>query len=480
MSELKGMAKQAEETNVTSYGIVVTALFVSTIGIVSCIYRMDRVYQIVIMLVGLGVVPLIIFYHYYQKRENIRFNQVDVYIHQMAYSFQRSPKIITALKDTYRIAEGNLKEVVLRAAACMESDDSPQIYREALAIIEREYPCDRIYTLHRFLISIEERGGEYSQPLAILLEDFDRWVRRVYKYQEDMKHVKINSSIGIIISCVLASMSIMISTMLGDTAVISMDITHLDTYQVETLCYMIFNVVYFVYVLVHYSRDWITPVRDDKKIMKDYKVAFSNQSKALNIARWVILAVMVILAFGAYKLFGAFQACTVGIIGLVLYFMPLINKNRAMERLKDDVYTGFSEWLREVAVNLSHAPLQAAIQESYATCPAVIKPSLARFIFELDENPADVTPYYTFLKEFRILDISSTVKTLYSITENETQNLSEVIGNLISRKYELVDKHESLKNQNDISVLRFAEYIPLLIVSVKIGIDMLLVISNYL
>jgi hypothetical protein len=160
--------------------------------------------------------------------------------------------------------------------------------------------------------------------------------------------------------------------------------------------------------------------------------------------------------------------------------MPQINKKRAMERLKDDVYTGFSEWLREVAVNLSHAPLQAAIQESYATCPAVIKPSLARFIFELDENPADVTPYYTFLKEFRILDISSTVKTLYSITENETQNLSEVIGNLISRKYELVDKHESLKNQNDISVLRFAEYIPLLIVSVKIGIDMLLVISNYL
>jgi hypothetical protein len=362
----------------------------------------------------------------------------------------------------------------------MESDDSPQIYREALSIIEREYPCDRIYTLHRFLISIEERGGEYSQPLSILLEDFDRWVRRVYKYQEDMKHVKINSSIGIIISCVLASMSVMISAMLGDTADISMDITHLNTYQVETLCYMIFNVIYFVYVLVHYSRDWITPVRDDEKIMKDYGVAFSRQSKALNIARWVILAVMVILAFCAYELFGVVSACTAVIFGLVMYFMPMINRKRAMERLKDDVYAGFSEWLREVAVNLSHAPLQAAIQESYATCPAVIKPSLSRFIFELDENPTDVTPYYTFLKEFRILDISSTVKTLYSITENETQNMSEVIGNLISRKYELVDKHESLKNQNDISVLRFAEYIPLLIVSVKIGTDMLLVISNYL
>ena len=58
--------------------------------------------------------------------------------------------------------------------------------------------------------------------------------------------------------------------------------------------------------------------------------------------------------------------------------------------------------------------------------------------------------------------------------------MSEVISGLISRKYELVDKHEAQRNQNNISMLKFAEYIPLFIVSVKIGIDMMLVISNYL
>ena len=424
----------------------------------------------IIIAAGICVIPIVLYYHYYQRKENIRFNQVDVYIHQMAYSFQRSPKIITALKDTYQIADGYLKDVILNSIACMESDDSKHIYTQALGIIEEAFPCERVYTLHRFLISIEERGGEYSQPLSILLEDFDRWVRRVYKYQDDMKHVKINSSIGIILSCILASMSVIISTMLSQTAEVNMDITNLYIYQAETLGY----------VIVYYSKDWITVVRDDEAVMKDYHIVFDKESKTVKAARWGMIIVSVIVSVITGMRFGRTVGIIIFVTGAVMYFMPHYNRTRAMTRLKDDVYTGFSEWLREVAVNLSHAPLQAAIQESYRTCPAVIKPSLARFIYELDDNPADVTPYYTFLQEFKILDISSTVRTLYSITENETQNMSKVISGLISRKYELVDKHEAQRNQNNISILKFAEYIPLFIVSVKIGIDMMLVISNYL
>lgn len=478
--ELKNMAKQADETNVTSLGILVTMLFLGVLCILGFVYRLHMICSCLILGAGVCVIPIVLYYHYYQKKENIRFNQVDVYIHQMAYSFQRSPKIITALKDTYQIADGYLKEVILNAIACMESDDSEHVYTQALEIIEEAFPCDRVYTLHRFLISIEERGGEYSQPLSILLEDFDRWVRRVYRYQDDMKHVKINSAIGIILSCILASMSVIINTMLNQTAEVNMDIANLYIYQAETIGYIMVNIIYFIYVIVHYSKDWITAVRDDETVMKDYHIVFDSESKTVKAVRWGIIIVSVIVSVVTGIKAGRTIGIMIFITGAVMYFMPHYNRTRAMARLKDDVYTGFSEWLREVAVNLSHAPLQAAIQESYRTCPAVIKPSLAKFIYELDDNPADVTPYYTFLEEFKILDISSTVRTLYSITENETQNMSEVISGLISRKYELVDKHEAQRNQNNISMLKFAEYIPLFIVSVKIGIDMMLVISNYL
>lgn len=480
IQELKGMARQADEADIKSHGILMMAVMVAAVAFFGMVYRLSMICMGMIFAVMAFIIPVILFYIYYQKRENIRFNQVDVYIHQMSYSFQRNPKIITALKDTYQIAEGHLKETLFEAIVSMENEDGREVYQEALSIVERDYSCDRIYMLHRFIISIEERGGEYSLPMSILLEDFDRWVRRIYRYQDDMKHVKINSLIGIILSCILASMSVLISSMLNDAASVATDITKQVIYQAETAGFILVNVIYFVYVMIHYSRDWITPVRDDEKIMKDYAVVFDSESRGISVFKRVIimlmLAVSVLMLIYGNK---AFAVCMV-LTGLVLYFVPDINKVRAMSRLKDDVYNGFSEWLREVAINLSHAPLQAAIQESYSTCPVVIKRSLSRFIFELDENPSDVTPYYNFLKEFKILDISSAIKTLYSITENGNDDMGSAISGLIRRKYEIVDKHEQLRNESNISVLRFAEYIPLLIVSVKIGIDMMLVITNYL
>ena len=105
---------------------------------------------------------------------------------------------------------------------------------------------------------------------------------------------------------------------------------------------------------------------------------------------------------------------------------------------------------------------------------------MGRFIYELEESPADVRPYYNFLSEYEILDISSTVKMLYSISELDYESIDITMNTLIKRNYEMIDKHEEVKNQNSISMMQFAEYIPMIFVSLKISADMLLVITNYL
>ena len=110
----------------------------------------------------------------------------------------------------------------------------------------------------------------------------------------------------------------------------------------------------------------------------------------------------------------------------------------------------------------------------------MIKPSLGRFIYALEESPTDVRPYYNFLSEYEILDISSTVKMLYSISELDYESIDITMNTLIKRNYEMIDKHEEVKNQNSISMMQFAEYIPMIFVSLKISVDMLLVIMNYL
>ena len=120
-------------------------------------YKMNLLYITLVILLGLFCLPILLFHIYLQKKENIRFNDVDIYIHQMSYSFQRSPKIVTALKDVSKIVSGKMKQVVDKAIYEIEIDKSSDIFQKALGIIEKEYDCQRVKTLHRFLISIEEK-----------------------------------------------------------------------------------------------------------------------------------------------------------------------------------------------------------------------------------------------------------------------------------------------------------------------------------
>ena len=136
---------------------------ISVSALLCYIYRLNLLCSALVFATGAFCIPLVLFYHFYQKRENIRFSQVDVYIHQMAYSFMRNPKILTALKDTMEIADGHLKQVILKSVVYLESEDKALVYEESLKIIEEQYPCERVRTLHKFLISIEVRGGEYRQ-----------------------------------------------------------------------------------------------------------------------------------------------------------------------------------------------------------------------------------------------------------------------------------------------------------------------------
>ena len=96
------------------------------------------------------------------------FSDVDIYLHQMVYSFIRNPKIHTALSDTYAVADGRLKKLIQEALDELEYSMSEYVYEEALGIIENNYQCSRIRTLHRFLISVETKGGRYKNALQVL------------------------------------------------------------------------------------------------------------------------------------------------------------------------------------------------------------------------------------------------------------------------------------------------------------------------
>lgn len=480
VSNIRQLAGQGGVRYSFKKNVIAALMFVFAITLIAFFYRIRWELIIILIAVALLFMPILIYQYYNQKKENKRFNDVDIYLHQMAYSFQRYPKINLALSDTAKVATGNMSRLINKAIMVLESSDSDKVYYKALKVIEQEYNCERIITLHRFLISIEERGGSYGNSLEILIDDFDSWVNRVYKYQKDVMHVKVNTYIGIILSCLIASVSVMISSILSNTSGVSLDITGEWMYQVVSLVFIILCLLFYVFIQLTYCKSWINNERTDNKIMKDYNLVFNKQSESVKIFAYSLSLIGIIVSIYVSVRLNVFAGIVSGIFSIYIFFVPQVNKKQAFKRIREDVYIGFTEWLRDVVINLQQEPLQSAIESSYDNCPIVLRNSLSRFIMALEENPTDVRPYYQFCSEFGVLDISSTVKILYSVSELSKDSTESLLNTLIKRNYELVNKHDEIRNRDSLGLLKFGEYIPMLFVSIKIAVDMLLVITGYL
>ncbi|MDO5403347.1 MAG: hypothetical protein Q4F11_07895 [Eubacteriales bacterium] len=435
----------AIKDQINSYGYVysmkryiLSVMFLFMLVIMGSILFRLRIYCIiVIMIVGILCLPSVIRAQYYVRFQQRRFMDVDVYIHQMAYSFQKTPKISMALEDTYKISDGRLHEIVGRAIDELKYGVSQWVYRDALSIIEEEYGCERIMALHGLMVNVECSGGIYKNYVDVLLSDIDRWVRRVYQSQEEIRKVKRDITIGIVISVLLASTSVFIGWVLKNTSAMSIDISKEMLYQLTSAGFLILSMVFYCYTQIHYKSDWLTFTRTDKQIEYDLKIYMGRRKRG------------------------------------VLY-------KSAAKRIKEDLYGGFSQWLRNVALGLQRRTLQTAIKDSYDSCPCVMKHSLEEFIGALEADPSDVTPYYDFLREFKVPDISASVRTLYGLSEMDCSNIDGAINTLIARNYELQDKYQSLKQTDRLSLMKFSEYIPVFMVSVKMGFDMMLLLTCYL
>ena len=443
-------------------------------------YRLQPIWIFMVMAAGILCIPAVTAAYFSGKEKKKKFHDVDVYIHQMIYSFERQPKILTALEDTLKVTDHKMKNCIIAAIQEMQYGTTKDVYRMALKNIEKEYACSRITTLHTFLTQVEEKGGEYKSSLEILRCDADHWVKRVYQFQEEIRRIKQTTAIGVVLSFLMASVSVLVTYICENTSEIRLDITHEPLYQVVSCTFLILCMMYYTYMQIRHDCDWLVKQRSDKAAERDYQMAFHTDLKKLHRSLIPILVIMAGIS-GILAYYGWYLWCAVAAVcGIYLWIVPQINRQAALKRLKKDLYYSFADWLRDVALNLSEESLAMAIEDTYDTAPVIMKESLEQFIYAIEENPSDVTPYYSFLNQFEVTDISSSVRILYSLSENDAQSIDTTIKTLLTRNYELMNQYETADNADHISIMRFSEYIPTFFVAVKVAADMLLVITNYL
>lgn len=82
--------------------------------------------------------------------------------------------------------------------------------------------------------------------------------------------------------------------------------------------------------------------------------------------------------------------------------------------------------------------------------------------------------------EFGIVDISSTVQTLYSYTDLDDDKVDITVNELILKNYDIVDNHQEIKDKDAESIRFFSNYIPTAFIALKVSVDMVLILSTYM
>lgn len=365
-----------------------------------------------------------------------KFKDVVLYMEQIIYSFKKQPKIRLALSDAQKISSPKMKEIIEEVIVNIDSKMTENIYEESLKIIQDEYDCKRLRSLHEFIIKIEKHGGEYESYINSLLEDIKEWSDRTLLFIKDVERVKRNVLISIFSTLITCGfMAYLIPKEYQYT-------THI-VYQICSVIMIVAMLVSYFYITKKLNIDWISEVSSlpDNMVIKYYMLVERGYEE-----------------------------------GTKLKFYEHLSYKKVKKRLENEISKSFPDWIREVAINIQNDTVQSAIERTYENAPFVIKRPIRKLLIDFEKYPIGIEPYDNLLKEFDLPDIKSSMKMFYSINQLGKEQSEQQIGSIIDRNNKLTSQAEEMKNKDRVGVAGMFSAIPMFLGVVKIMIDMILMI----
>lgn len=375
---------------------------------------------------------------YKNRYEQQRFSDVNIYMEQFLYSFQKSGKILTTLEDvTQLFEEGRMRDTLLLAREhILHTYEEEQVELQALEIIEEAYPASQIRMMHRFALQVEKNGGEYGQPVLLMLETRRMWADRIYELLNERKRQRMGVFLSIATSLLLCSL---ISMLAGS---LNIPVEQVALTKVVTLAVLMIDFYIFYRADRKLSAEFLREEDgDEKDVLRQYRILMEKPGR--------------------------------GPVAAMQRRIAAKNVTRAIEK-------HFPQWLMQVSLLLQSENVQVAMFKSYEDAPAVLKPALREFLEELREKPASMEPYLHFLGAFTLPEVRSSMKMLYSLSEGTGGDASFQIADIIRRNQLMMDKAQKMKNEDSLAGMYALFLAPQLTGGGKIIVDMLVLMVLYL
>lgn len=436
------------------------------------------------MLVVLGVVtlflPSVFILNLKTNYEIKRFESVNSYLEQLLYSFHRKPKVLTALQDTVLLFQED-ENAELRAAIeqAIERIQNPKgngdVYKEAFAIIEKDFGCKRMKKIHSFLRQVENTGGNIEESIEILLLDRNLWVDRITELILEKKKVSINVTIAIGLSFVITAISLyMIPESFGIVNTMPSQIS-------TTLVFLLNGLIWYIAQralsgsLLAADRD--TPFEDLKH---SYDIVFHDKyekkKKVFLIAGLMIVAVGGLLTFLKTPLIGL----PIAAFGVVITSQPKRIYKSSLKKLRKEVQKVFPDWLLGVSLQLQTDNVHVSIMKSIPSAPQLLQEELLNLQDSLEKHPDALEPYLQFFKVLQVSEVSSAMKMLYGLSTFGAEDSQEQIKALVNRNTTIMDHAEKLRMEDELAGVTFTMLAPMLTGTIKMVVDLALVMTYVL
>ena len=391
-------------------------------------FRLERMYLLILCLWCAILFPFFLRNLYRNRYGQRQFVEINSYMEQFLYSFQKSGKILVTLKDVEKLfANGMMHTRIQEAIAYIEDTyDEDHVEKKALAMIEREYPIHHVAMIHRFALQVEEKGGEYGEAIRLMLDARRMWADRSYELLKEKKRKRTQILISVLVSLLLCSVFVYVAER------VSLSITGFTIVKVVTLLTLLLDIWIFYVADRKLSMESMDETYDEKELLRQYeKVKRSEAKKHAELGTQI-----------AKK-----------------------NVSRALQKM-------FPQWLLEVSLLLQSENVQVAIMESYDEAPVLMKPALRELIQKLQLRPTDMEPYLEFLQEYALPEVQSSMKMLYALSEGTGGNANNQISDIIRRNQLLLDQAQKMKNEDALGGLYALFLAPQLTGGAKMLVDM--------
>lgn len=458
----------------------VIGVCIAGMGAIGLLFQLKWELLVIVLIAMFLALPAFILDTYKKMYEQKRFADTATYMEQMLYGFQKTGKVLSALKETRETFEpGHMRDVTDRAIGHLEEGRSysdKSVLRESLDIIEKEYECRKIKTLHDLLISTEEYGGEADDSISLLLSDVELWKRRGYVLQKEKKKAHTNNVVSIVVATALCAATLYVLNALPDMLGMKAPYNVLTSglVQITSLGLLLWMIYVYARSEKTLTRNWLKEEsgRDEEYVLRSYEKAMNYDEKR-ETKKSMLWAVPFLVAAIYFALKESWIAIPILIITVMMSQQHKFGKNIARRVVSEELYAAFPEWLMQMALLMQHSNVQVSIARSLDGAPKVLVPELNALLQRLKEQPKALSSYTDFCKNFDIPETTSCMKMLYAISESGTGDAKAQIQNLLKQVQEMRNRTAERRNEQASFKVRMLYTYPVFGASIKLLGDLI-------